>query len=370
MGPQRRNSTILSSELLELAMRRPIPYILITLLFATSLFIWHRQSIDYKFAQESIHDYLRSQDIEDPQSLIHDRIFVSDNTIYQVTGYLYAKGESPVKYNFQHPPLVKYLFGFSTLLTGNPFYVQMIFGLALLFLTYFLGTKLFKNKWVAFAGTLLLLIDPVFQGLQSEALLDLGQSVFALGYVIMMLFYPESYILSGVILGLLAASKFWSTALVIVALVYLYKIFARREKVEVGKTILSFVVAFVIFCLSYSKEFIIAGGAFNIFAFLAKDAKFMFTHDSASSLGGPLSLFLTGYVKPWTLLWPMGLAASTYLAIRRFFFYQSFDWPSFAYALPFVYLLLISNQIPFTRYFILILPYIYLNLAGLLVMRK
>ena len=185
---------------------------------------------------------------------------MSDSDTYAATGYLYAKGEDPTKYNFQHPPLVKYLFGFSTLLTGNPFYVQILFGLSLLFLTYFLGNRIFKNRILAFIPVLLLLVDPLFGSMMTETLLDLGQAVFAFGYIILMLFYPESYILSGVVLGLFAASKFWSTAIIFVGLVYLYKILLLKRKTELQENCSQFFgMLYGLFASTYAVAFVKQG---------------------------------------------------------------------------------------------------------------
>jgi hypothetical protein len=353
-------------------MKKVFPYLLITLAFGLLLFFKHPQIFRYKFNQNMIQDYLRSQDIEDPNDTIKNRITISDSDIYIVTGYLYAKGVDPTLYNFQHPPAIKYLFGLSTLLTGNPYYIQIIFGLALLYLTYYLGLKLIKNPLISLIAPGFLLIDPVFGGMMDGALLDLGQAFFALDYVILMLLFPESYIAQGLVLGFFAASKFWSTAIIFVILTLAYKLFLRKEKIDLKKLGLSFLVAAAIFLLTYLVSFIANGGLFNIFAFEGRVLRFMLAHNSAVQIGGPLVLFTTGFFAPWwqagvlratdwSLLWPVGLAASMFLAFKskirslKFFFF----------ALPFVYLLLTSTQVPFTRYFIIILPFIYLGIASL-----
>jgi hypothetical protein len=320
-----------------------------------------------------IQDYLRSQDIEDPQDTIKNRIIISDSDIYIATGYLYANGVDPTLYNFQHPPAVKYLFGLSTLLTGNPYFVQILFGLALLFLTYFLGLKLFKNPLISLIAPGLLLIDPVFGGMMDGALLDLGQAFFALDYVILMLLFPESYITQGLVLGFFAASKFWSTAVIFVILTLGYKLFLRKEKINLKKLMISFLVAGIVFALTYSVSFIANGGLFNIFAFEGRVLRFMLAHNSAIQIGGPLILFTTGFFAPWwqagvlraadwSLLWPVGLAASIIMVLKT----KAHGLKFFFFLLPVVYLLLTSTQVPFTRYFIIILPFIYLSIAGLL----
>jgi len=351
-------------------MKKLLPYFAITLAFGLFLILRHPQVFSYKFDQNLIADYLRSQDIEDPEGKIKDRITLSDSDLYIASGYMYATGEDPTGYDFQVPALIKYLFGFSIVLFGNPFFVQIVFGLLLLFFTFFLGLKLFKNQTVALIGTGLLLIDPVFGRMMDGALLDLGQAVFALSYTILMLFYPERYILQGVVLGLFATSKFWSTAVIFVFLTLTYKILIRKEKINYKKLILSFLVSFVVCCLVYIKSFINLHGNFNFLYYQARVLKFMLAHNSAGKLGGPIILFVTGYFAPWwqegikrasewSFLWPAGLLTSLYLAIRT----KMKDIKFFFYFVPFAFLLLISTQVPFPRYFLIILPFLYLTLA-------
>ena len=95
-------------------MKRVLPYFFISVAFLGLLVVKFPSIFSYKFSQDTVKNYLKSQDIEDPKGLITDRVIMSDSDTYSATGYLYAKGEDPTKYNFQHPPLIKYLFGFSS----------------------------------------------------------------------------------------------------------------------------------------------------------------------------------------------------------------------------------------------------------------
>lgn len=354
-------------------LKKILPYILISLLFFGYLFLKHQDIFKYKFNPSLVSEYLRSQDIEDTNNVIKDRVFLSDSDLYIASGYLYAIGNDPTKYNFQHPPLMKYLFGFSSRFLGNPFYVQIFFGLVLLLLTYFLGLKIFRSIWISSIGTLLLLIDPVFSNMTREVLLDSGQAVFALSYIILSFFYPGSYILQGVFLGLFAASKFWSTAVIIAILIFGYKILLKKEKINFKKILASFVIASLVFSATYIVSFIKAGGLFNIFLYEGRVIKFMLSHNSAGLPGGSIFLFLSGFFAPWwqgglsrsdvwSVFWPisfftsLGLALKTKIKEIRFFFYL----------LPIAYIILTATQVPFTRYFIIILPYAYLNLSYLL----
>jgi predicted membrane-bound dolichyl-phosphate-mannose-protein mannosyltransferase len=339
--------------------KKILPYFSIAVLFITLIFWKYPEIFRYQFSQNTVQDYLRSQDIEDPKGLIKDRIIMSDSDTYAATGYLYAKGEDPTKYNFQHPPLIKYLFGFSTVLTGNPYYIQIVFGLALLFLTYFLGTKVFtlrlrSGPWIALIPVGLLLIDPLFGSMMTEILLDLGQATFALGYVILALFFPESYIFQGVILGLFAASKFWSTAIVIVGLLIFHRLFVKKGRTLSKGMVLSFVVAFGVFSLTYIVSLT---HGLNIFFFLAKQLKYILAHDSAGAFGGTIILFLKT-----NIVWVIGVIGGIWGMTKT----KPNDVRFFSYLFPIIYLLSVSTALPFTRYILIILPFLYINLVSMI----
>jgi len=353
--------------------KKLFPYLLIAIFFFGFLYLKTPDIFSYKFDQNLISEYLRSQDIEDKGNTIQDRIFLSDSDLYIASGYLYAKGADPTGYDFQVPALIKYLFGFSTLLFENPYYVQIVFGLLLLWLTYFLGIKLFKKKAVALLGTGLLLIDPVFGQMMQGALLDLGQTVFALAFVILMFFYPKSFILQGITLGLFAASKFWSTAAIFIFLIVAYKVVIRKEKYDFKRGGLMLMAAFAVYCLIYIKAFINLRGGFNILLYQLKVLKYMWEHNSAGIPGGPVVLFISGFFAPWwqtgilraadwSIFWPLSAVSSLILALKT----KIKDVKFFFYLLPIAYVLLISTQVPFTRYFLIILPYAYLSFSSLL----
>lgn len=338
--------------------------------FFAFIFFKHKGSLSYSFDAKLIDRYLRSQDIEDIDDEIKDRIFVSDSDIYISAGYLYSKGNEPTKYNFQHPPLIKYLYGFSIQLFNNPYYTQILLGGLFITLTYILGVKVFDNRLMGLLGSLFMFVDPVFSGMFTEALLDLGQATFSLLYVASVLFYPASFIFQGVSLGLFAASKFWSTTLFFIAALYGYKFLSKKERVNIKTFLLSLIVAVITFSLTYTKSFVDRGGLFNILFFEGRVLKFMLDHNAATNLGGPAFLFLTGIlqdwwkgnvsrVMDWTILWPIAFINSIYQVIKI----RKINLKFFVFLLPIAYLLYLSPQVPFSRYFIIILPYFYLGLA-------
>jgi len=323
----------------------------------------------YKFDRSLVEKYFLSQDI--PHDIV-GRTFLSDSEIYMTTGYLYAKGELPTKYNFQAPPTIKYLMGFSILFFDNPFILQVVLGIFYVSVTYILGLYVFKTRWVGAVASLFLVFDPLFASLLSQSLLDLGQSVFALFYLFSFLFLPGSFLLQGVFLGLFASSKFWSPAVFFVIYLTLSKRFILKKRIDIKNLSLSFLVAFFVFCLSYAKNFINDRGLFNIFFLEAKTLKYMVVHNSAPSLGGMLVMFLTGkYITWWegrkiltsdifNLLWPLVFLVSLFKIIL---FKNKNDVKYVIYLLPVLYLFYSVTQVPFARYFIIILPYFYLTFS-------
>ncbi|KKR39747.1 MAG: hypothetical protein UT72_C0002G0001 [Candidatus Woesebacteria bacterium GW2011_GWB1_40_101] len=345
-------------------------FILITC-FWVIVYLKSPHVFSWKFDPNLINLYKRSQDITHE---VEGRVHLSDNDVYIATGYLYANGEDPTKYNFQHPPLIKYLFGVSTILTGNPYLVQLLFSAFYIFLTYLLGLKMFKVRKIAVLSTIFLASDPLLRSVTSEALLDLGQATFSLGYLISTLFYPSGLILQGLLLGLFSASKFWSTALLFFFFIYGYKKFVIKEKLNYKNIFYILVIAALTFSLTYFRSFINLGGKFNIVFFQLKILKYMIQHNSAPILGGQILLFLTGYFFKWwdeikivksdifNLLWPVSFV-SGFLVLKEGL---RKGLPGIIFLLPIVYFFFTITQVPFTRYFLLVLPYLYISLSYLI----
>jgi hypothetical protein len=350
---------------------------ILLIVFVYSIFVFYRHpdTLNYQFNQNIVSDYLRSQDIEDLEDRIKDRIHVSDSDIYIASGYLYAKGESPTKYNFQHAPLVKYLFGFSTIIFNNPFIAQIIFGSLLLVLTYLLGLRVFNSALIGMLASGFLLFDPLFSSMLSEGLLDLGQSVFSAAYVFVALLLPSNFVLHGILLGLIGASKSWTTSVFLMAVIYFYKLLLKKEKIVLKNIALTIIVAFITFSSTYLKVFIETQGRFNIFYWQVKILKFLIDHDTSTFVGGNIVLFLTGYFREWwkqsellrtqiwNPLWPVIFISS----VVNIFIEKKNIYSYVIYLLPVLYLLYISTGAPFSRYFVLILPFLYLSFSKILV---
>lgn len=323
-------------------------FILLSCLFIFVLI--NKQKLFQRFDPEVVNRYLKSQDILDTENKIKDRVFVSDEEIYIASGYLYSKGAKPTGYNFQHPPFIKYLFGLSTKYFNLPLLPNIIFAGILLIEVYLLGQLVFKNQFIGLLASLLLLIDPVFKEVTIFALLDLGQMVFILGFITSTFYFKKHWIGQGVLLGLAFASKFYSPVIIFLGVIYLFKIFTKQFILK--NELLVLVIASLVFSFSYLINF-----PFNIFFYQAKIIKFMIDHNQAVEWGGVLPMFFGGYT-----LWPILFFINLFVLFK-----SKFSDPGFIYSLiPILYTLVLCFQLPFTRYFILILPFLYLSLSKLI----
>jgi hypothetical protein len=325
-------------------------YLTILFVFTLVFFYLNKDFLFQKFDFEVVNRYLRSQDILDKDNIIKDRIFVSDEEIYIASGYLYANGVSPTDFNFQHPPFIKYLFGMSAKYFNLPLLPNIFFAGLLLLEVFLLGKLIFKSEVVGILSSLLLLFDPVFKEVTIYALLDLGQMVFLLGFILTTFFWKKHWIGQGVLLGLAVASKFYSPVIIFLGIIYLYKILTKQF--DVKKETLMLIVALVTFASTYTISFI--NGDFNFFFHQAKIIKFMLDHNQAVEWGGVIPMFFGGYV-----VWPILFFVNLFVLLK-----SNFTGLVFVYSLiPVIYFFVLCFQLPFTRYFILILPFLYLTLG-------
>jgi len=324
--------------------------LVLTLSFFVFVFL-NKQKLFESFDSEMVSRYLRSQDILDETSRIKDRIFVSDEEIYIASGYLYANGARPTEYNFQHPPFIKYLFGLSSKYFNMPLIPNIIFAGILIFEVFLLGKLVFKNELIGLVASLLLMFDPVFREVTVYALLDLGQIVFILGFIITTFFWKKNWVGQGVLLGLALASKFYSPVVIFYCLIVLYKLAIKQLTINHEVKVLAF--AFLAFSICYFKSF-----PFNIIFYQAKIVKFMLDHNQAVEWGGVLKMFFGGY-----FLWPILFFVNLYQLFRSKFASVQF----LLFLIPISYFLILMFQLPFTRYFILILPFLYLSFGNFLI---
>lgn len=348
-----------------------VPWLMLFAILTIFLFRYaytHPDKLAYRFEERLLTLYRCSQDI--PTEPPCKRVFLSDSDIHIAAGILYTRGANPTEYNFQHPPLIKYLYGFGVALFKNPYVAQIALSAVFILATYFLTVVLTSSKNAALLAALLLSLDPLFMAIAAETLLDMGQALWFTLFLIVLLRRPHAWALQGILLGVLFASKFWSLALILTAAAYMF--FYPKKRVFGHEIFKAYGVSFVIFCLTYLKTFIDTHGTFNIVWFQLKTLKYWLQHTASGDIapGSLLVTFLTGLSRTWwgnhaftfardfTLFWPLGLILAVYTLYKE----KGRLWGNARYlphVLIAVFFVATFTQAPFTRYFLLILPLIY-----------
>src|SRR3989344_3502441 len=133
--------------------------------------------------------------------------------------------------------------------------------------------------------------------LAAKALLDLPQALFALLFLISMLFFPKNVYWQGISLGLFIASKFWGAALFFFIFIAAFNLFIKKTSLK--QIIIIFVIALLFFSLTYLVSFVKLEGRFNIVFFELKTLKYWLNHSVTSVPFASVILFTTGFMKSW-----------------------------------------------------------------------
>ena len=345
--------------------------LLIVSFYITYLFLLKPQIFSYKFDNTLIDRYFLSQDI--PHEVSGKRLFLSDAEVDLATGYLYVTGKDPALYNFEHMPLIKYLYGFSVLVFNNPYPVTMILGILFLVLYFYFVKRCYHNSYVPLLACLLFITEPLFIDASSQTLFDLGQTTSLLLYLISIFYFKDNFVFQGIALGLFAAAKFWITPIFFVTLIFLYKMY--KKELDAKKFFTHLVISFLVFALSYTQSFILTNGRFNLIWHILRIFKYRLQHNVSTFFGASIILFVTGYLQTWwgsknfiridmwNILWPLSLIISLYVCIRNFLL-RRINEEFLIAIMPFAYLLYLGVQAPFPRYFLIILPFLYMIVAN------
>ncbi len=317
------------------------------------------------FSDTNIFLYWRSQDI--PIIDVTDRVFLSDAQIHESSGLLYVLGSSPKIYNFQHPPLIKYLYGLSIYYFGSANYIQLVFGLSLVLLTGTLAYLISSNLLVSFLAPFLLMLDPLFTSMINQSLLDLGMAVWIMILTLALVIYPRNWLLQGLVVGFIAASKFYATAVVIMMAVVFIFFRNHNAKTSFIHSLKVLSVSFVCFLLIYIRLIIDGDNFIQFVIYQLKIAKYWFTHSTSNLAGNSLIMFFSGWYKnwwepyqwlrtpAWTWVWPISLFSFIYAAYKKLL-------PLAVVIIPTFIFLALVFQTPFDRYYITVLPFLYIGL--------
>jgi hypothetical protein len=219
---------------------------LFTLQFSNELFT-HTDIVEYgrKYAQSQ---YILGE--SSPKK-------ISDAELYVYAGYAYFKGEDPTTINFEHPPLGKYLFGFSYYLTGNSVQINILLHIATLFLFYVLSKRFIDSFFVRIMAVVTLGTQPLFSSLLPHAVLDVQFLITILGFYLALSWKTTrlalKYAVIGVILGVMASIKYPFPFMAVPGLILLIGAWMQKE---IRWVFLSLPIMGVVYLIQYLGYFI------------------------------------------------------------------------------------------------------------------
>ena len=155
---------------------------------------------------------------------------IGDEKLYQLAGYISVTTGNLFTINPEAPPLAKYLYGFSILLTKNAYLFNIPLFLIAIFLVYKLAFEIIQNKKQASLACLLFCMSPLAIAQIKYTMLDLPQLLTFLAHAYMLLRYGKTKhivfaLLSGMFFGAFMGTKigFFGLAILIADALYLYK---------------------------------------------------------------------------------------------------------------------------------------------------
>lgn len=245
---------------------------------------------------------------------------VSDSFLYSYVGYKYVTGTNPSLLNPEHPPLAKYLIGYSIMIFGN----EHILGIGMAFVTLLLvgiisyqisGSLLYAGLAFFLTSIFSLFTDQITHGPQ----LELYQLFFFLLVVHMLLMWKKRKkllfcIIAGIFFGMLLSIKTLLPFLLLFS-VWLTISLGKRWK----ELFIIFFFGAISFCFTYFP-FFEQGGTIKSFLGLQK---YIITFYGNSHIplfefvGNYLRLIFTGswkfwdtarsvsFYSEWNILWPL-----------------------------------------------------------------
>lgn len=304
--------------------------------------------------------------------------WLNDKILYSFAGGAFMKGVNPVLINPEVSPLGRYIIGLSTVLFNNENVLNGFFVIMTLFLTYIISRQVVKSKTVALLPIFFLSFEPIFKNqIINTPLLDIMHAVFLLLFFYLFnksLKSPQrsllSIFLANCALGCFIATKFYILGLPIV-IASIIVLINNKLKKHFLQFILTLPIAIGILLSTYIQA-IITGYPVSDFLGIQK---WIFIYNSGHMQYPfsvwPLLMFNYWYVwwgnipvlsdPQWFISWPI-LVIFTFLTL--FLYLKKLIRTNKAVEIllvwVFAYLLMLSTSDASTRYFVILIPVLYI----------
>jgi len=296
--------------------------------------------------------YSRSQYVLGP-AYTH---LMGDGDIYTYAGIRYIQGENPVAINFEHPPLIKYLFGLSYFLVGFPAGINMLFLLLAAFCFWQLSSSMFdRHKWRN-ASFLVFLFHPFIISYFTQTMLDFGTmalSLLVLAAYQKFFFSKSKYHLGLFILasGLFLSAKYplpLNFTLIVSLLLWLF----IKKKLSLINLVISASLIIGVYLTTYTV-FLLKNPSIIDFLKFEWSRWLWYQGKISSSWGGIIEVILFGK-RPvvWDMCPPYALIPGWHLGVPILFL---------CYAASFIYFgkILKHNLFPYFVYLMITLVFLY-----------
>jgi len=296
---------------------------------------------------------------------------IGDEKLYQLAGYIAVTTGKLFTINPEAPPLAKYLYGISIVLTHNAYTFTLPLFIITSVFVYLLAFEITQNKKRAALTFLLFCSSPLAIAQIKYTMLDLPQLLTLLAHMYMLIRYSKTKyvrfaVLSGIFFGAFMGIKigFFGFAILIADALYLYK---KKSLAAIIQILLVSIVTYI----AVFAPYILHEGFVHWFS-AEKWVLSFYLSSRAHAFPGlaVIALFfgitkgwnagdLWRFVEYWTVLWPiMGLM---YIhTLWKTFLHRSIITHEYLYAIYITTLLFLSLlAVPFfPRYLLLVLPFL------------
>lgn len=302
---------------------------------------------------------------------------ISDPDLYTIAGYSYILGKDPSSINFETQPLVKYLYGISTLIFHTPIIAQIIFAVLLIFLTYKSSNLVINNKYLKLLPSTLLIIDPLFRSQLHAPYLDLPQTFFIQWFLLELFQSLKSnkFTKPLIILGSVALSKSFSVGIVLWLSGGTFLLLNRK----IRNYLLTSFWALITYILGYSVFFYYHPNPVEFLKLHINILRLYKGYVPEYPKGEIFRIIISGKwrkwyddfglrkVDEWTVLWPISLMSLIISPLANKFKKDNYLLLHLIWII--TYLGFISLRLVFPRYLMPIIPSLYLLSAYLVSMK-
>ena len=303
--------------------------------------------------------------------------WLPDEVLYSYISGALVQGKSPILLNPEVPPFGTYIIGLTVLIFNNQHIVILLFGILSLFLIYLIGRQIYFLKTTAIITTAFFSFEPIFKNqLIYTPLLDIIQLVFLLGiFYFFNKFIAEKrrllkYVLIiNFLLGAFISTKFFGTGIAVV-LSIIITLIIHSDLQRLKMFIFTLPVAIFILYFSYVKV-LIDGYPINRFFGIQKWI-FLYNkgHVTQPFTIWPLLFLNKWYVwfgnnpvisdSQWIITWPIVTTISLITIFRNLILKIAKREVEILFFWILVYLILMSFVQASSRYFVILIPFLYL----------